>query len=98
MTPAQSTALTRAHAARRGSGYVPQDPGAVRAVLDAIRNRAAQARRGGSPPDPRSLRSCAAAVGVSDKALRKWLSGQGWPGPAHLPALRRWLSRGDGTR
>lgn len=90
-TARQRAALQRGRQARRGSGYVPRDPESVRAVLDAVRERAAQSRRGGHPPDPRSLRSCAQAIGVSDAAIRKWIAGRGWPSPPAVAALRAWL-------
>jgi hypothetical protein len=97
-TKAQRAATALANAARRGSGYVPRDPESVRAVLDAVRERTSQARRGGSPPDPLSLRSCAAAAGVSPRALARWIhDGQGWPLPPVVAALRRWLAGQSGA-
>jgi transcriptional regulator with XRE-family HTH domain len=43
--------------------------------------------------NPVSLRAAAVDIGVSDRALRRWLNGKANPAPAHLRALVEWRAK-----
>lgn len=90
---AQLQALRLGRESRRGSGYVPRDSEAVAGVLAAARDITANARRGGSPPDPRGLRGLARHLGVSPGTVSRWFAGSSWPMPEKVRALRAWILR-----
>src|SRR4029434_3919003 len=43
--------------------------------------------------DPRSLRSLARELGVSDSTVRRWLEGGDWPDEKTMEAVRQWVKR-----
>lgn len=45
----------------------------------------------------RSRRDCARRVGVSDRQVRRWLSGEDSIHAHHQPALEAWLAAGAGS-
>ena len=92
-TLAQLRAMRLGREARRGSGYVPHDAGAVAGVLAAARAITETARRGGSPPDPRGLRGLARHLGVSAGTVSRWFAGESWPMPEKVRGLRAWILR-----
>lgn len=92
-TRAQRRALRMGGEARRGAGYVPSDPSAVMGVLAAVKRATLLSRKGGSPPDPRSVRSLAASIGVTDATVRRWFAGKSWPKPEQVDELELWIRR-----
>jgi transcriptional regulator with XRE-family HTH domain len=91
LSPAKSAALAALHAARRGVRQHPEPPDLPR-LLAQIQEITRRAIRGGSVgPDPRSRRELARHLGISDRTIRRWLSGEDVPPPAHIRALRKWV-------
>lgn len=88
---AKRKALAALHASRRGVRVHHQaaDLGAVLARLEARI----------TPPEPglRSVRVVAQFCGVSDRTVRRWLSGEDLPAPAALEQVRRWLADTERT-
>ena len=83
-TPAKRAALAALHTARRGRRVHPEA-----ADWPALRRRLAAAVR--HPEPGRSRRAAAAACGVSDRTLRRWLAAIDLPAPERLPLIRDWL-------
>ena len=43
--------------------------------------------------DGRNNVAVAAACGVGERSVRRWLSGEDWPSPAAQKAVKRWLAK-----
>lgn len=87
-SPAKLAAHARAWAARRG---IPvHNPGLSKRALQAL---LARLRAAVTPPDPgfRSIRTLAEHVGVSDRTIRRWLTGVDVPDDGTVRAMRDWL-------
>lgn len=95
LTPARRKALSALHEHNRGSGYRPGPGSAAEEVLGAARGIVANARKGGSPPDPRGLRGLARHLGVSPGTVSRWLAGESWPRPHHVAEIRSWVRNPD---
>lgn len=91
----EKTPDARGHWPRGKRRHAESDTAITRAFLVVLRQffRDADPHGGGGIVHPGSRRSAAQVVGVSDRTLRRWLSGEDLP-PAHaLKALRRWYAQ-----
>jgi len=65
----------------------------ARRQLADIRRFLRRTRRAGTPQlgaNPTSIRSAAAAIGVSDRTIRRWLAARHHPAPEQFAALVAW--------
>lgn len=86
-SPAKAAALAALHAARRGQRRTTA--GAAREREVTLADLAAAIRepvRGVA-----SIRVVAAYCGVSDRTVRRWLTGEDWPPATQIRRLRGWL-------
>lgn len=84
-SPAKLAALSRLHAARRGrrqSASSRERDTVLAEVLAAAR----EPERG-----VRSIRVVAAWCRVSDRTVRRWLTGEDWPPAQQVRRMRQWL-------
>lgn len=81
---AQAKALEVLHASRRGVRVHPE--GDQSRVLSAVAEAVRRPVRG-----IRSVRVLAAHLGVSDRTVRRWLSGEDWPPAEALARMRAWI-------
>ena len=86
MTAARRASLRALHASRRGRRK--SAPSAEREdTLERVRRLLENPARG-----VRSIRAVARSVGVSDRAVRRWLAGEDWPGMRYVRAMREWVA------
>lgn len=85
---AKLSALAALHAARRGRHVHPSAADLRRALVAAYRRGLRAA--GGNPMANRyAIRRIAATIGVSDRTVRRWMSGEDHPDPHYHPCIRR---------
>lgn len=82
---AKAKALTALHKSRRGR-RINGKPSRRRDTILAALHQAVL-----SPEPGRSRYGVAAYVGVSEKTIRRWLSGEDWPTEAALLKIQGWL-------
>jgi len=86
MTAARRASLRALHASRRGRRR--SAPSAERdEVIERMRRVLESPKRG-----VRSIRAVSRSVGVSDRAVRRWLAGEDWPGMRYVRAMREWVA------
>lgn len=85
MTEAKQNALAALHAGRKGVRQARQADSRDR-VLEAVRAAVCEPVRG-----LRSVRVVAAWCHVSDRTVRRWLSGEDWPPIEQVHAMEHWL-------
>jgi hypothetical protein len=69
------------------------DPVRLAAALDSVRGLLANPRRGEV-----SVRALAAHVGVSDRTVRRWLSGEDLPPAGAVRRVEAWVRRHSNDR
>jgi hypothetical protein len=85
-SPKKAKALRDLHASRRGVRHRPDTRDRETVLTDviaALRNP----MRG-----VRSIRAVAAHCRVSDRTVRRWLSGEDWPPPTQIRRMQQWLA------
>lgn len=87
MTPSKAAALAALHAGRRGKPVNPDPPKAWSVLRKRLRKRKGVV--GAPAEDGLSIKVAAAEIGVSDRTLRRWLSGEDRPGAQHHEAIER---------
>ena len=86
MTQAKRKALAALHDSRRGVRLAPPSRARSR-IVAAVRQAVGEPERG-----VRSVRVLAAWCQVSDRTVRRWLSGEDWPPIEQVHAMDQWLS------
>jgi hypothetical protein len=87
ITPAKAEALAALHVKRRGVRQRPASR-ARETVLGDVHRLLAEPVRGEV-----SIRALATHCGVSDRTLRRWLSGEDWPPATQVTRLAAWVRK-----
>lgn len=86
MSPAKRRALRALHSSRRGV----RTSGSSSSAAEAVRSGLAAAFRH-PVRGVRSARAAAEALGVSDRTVRRWVSGEDWPDAETCRRIMTWL-------
>ena len=84
-SPRKAAALEALFARRRGKRV--NDPGRLIEIMQIVE----RVTRVQLQPGRISLRALANYIGVSDRTIRRWLSGHDWPDFENVRKIRRWL-------
>lgn len=86
---AKAAALDHLHASRRGKRVHVSSRRLRETVLGELHTLlTTQWQRGEI-----SCTRCAADIGINERTLRRWLSGEDWPEELYLYALSAWIKR-----
>lgn len=80
-----------ANAARRGQPNHPKPANVARALADAA-TLLGRWQTMGYRPLGTSAKGFAAELGVSDRSVRRWLTGEQNPAPEHHPSILKWAA------